>query len=58
MLLLQVMQSELKTTGKILEIKDGKIFDELRKGDDDRKKFFEKIIEVQTILGGDLNDVI
>ena len=43
---------------RIIFIKDGKIFDELRKGDDDRKKFFEKIIEVQTILGGDLNDVI
>lgn len=43
---------------RIIFIKDGKIFDELRKGDDNRKKFFEKIIEVQTILGGDLNDVI
>ena len=25
---------------------------------DTRKQFFEKIIEVQTLLGGDLNDVI
>ena len=39
-------------------IKDGKIFNELIKGNDTRKQFFEKIIEVQTLLGGDLNDVI
>ena len=42
----------------ILFIKDGKIFNELVKGNDTRKQFFEKIIEVQTLLGGDLNDVI
>lgn len=43
---------------RILFIKDGKIFNELIKGGDTRQQFFEKIIEVQTILGGDLNDVI
>lgn len=43
---------------RILFIKDGKIFNELIKGNDTRKQFFEKIIEVQTLLGGDLNDVI
>ena len=43
---------------RILFIKDGKIFNELIKGNDSRKQFFEKIIEVQTLLGGDLNDVI
>lgn len=43
---------------RILFIKDGKIFNELNKGNDTRKEFFEKIIEVQTLLGGDLNDVI
>ena len=43
---------------RILFIKDGKIFNEIIKGNDTRKKFFEKIIEVQTLLGGDLNDVI
>lgn len=43
---------------RILFIKDGKIFNELVKGNDTRKQFFEKIIEVQTLLGGDLNDVI
>ena len=43
---------------RILFIKDGKIFNELVKGEDARKKFFEKIIEVQTLLGGELGDVI
>ncbi len=43
---------------RIIFIKDGKIFNEIVKGNDTRKQFFEKIIEVQTLLGGDLNDVI
>ena len=43
---------------RILFIKDGKIFNEITKGNSTRKEFFEKIIEVQTLLGGDLNDVI
>ncbi len=43
---------------RIIFIKDGKIFNEIIKGNDTRKPFFEKIIEVQTLLGGDLNDVI
>ena len=43
---------------RILFIKDGKIFNELVKGNDTRKQFFEKIIEVVTLLGGDLNDVV
>ena len=43
---------------RVLFIKDGKVFNELIKGNDTRKQFFEKIIEVQTLLGGDLNDVI
>ena len=43
---------------RILFIKDGKIFNELIKGDSTRKEFFEKIIEVQTLLGGELEDVI
>ena len=43
---------------RILFIKDGKIFNELIKGESTRKEFFEKIIEVQTLLGGKLGDVI
>ena len=43
---------------RIIFIKDGKIFNELVKGSDTRREFFSKIIEVQTLLGGELNDVI
>ena len=43
---------------RILFIKDGKIFNELIKGESTRKEFFEKIIEVQTLFGGELGDVI
>ena len=43
---------------RIIFIKDGKIFNELIKGENSRKEFFESIIEVQTLLGGELNDVI
>lgn len=42
---------------RILFIKDGKIFNELVRGNDSRKEFFNKIIEVVTLLGGDTLDV-
>ena len=42
---------------RILFIKDGKIFTELEKGDNSRKDFFNRIIEVVTLLGGDSNNV-
>lgn len=42
---------------RILFIKDGKIFNELIRGNDSRKEFFNKIIEVVTLLGGDTSDV-
>ncbi|MEG1481228.1 ABC transporter ATP-binding protein [Clostridium sp.] len=42
---------------RILFIKDGKIFNELEKGNDSRKEFFDRIIEVVTLLGGENNDV-
>lgn len=42
---------------RILFIKDGKIFNELIKGRDTRKIFFEKIIDVISLLGGDSKDV-
>ena len=44
-------------TNRILFIRDGKIFNEIIKGDKSRKEFFDEIIDVVTILGGDLNDV-
>ena len=43
---------------RILFIKDGKIFNELVKGNQSRKEFFNKIIEVVTLLGGDNNHVL
>lgn len=42
---------------RILFIEDGKIFNELVRGNDSRKEFFDRIIEVMTILGGDVNNV-
>lgn len=42
---------------RILFIKDGRIFNELIRGNDTRKEFFNKIIEVVTLLGGDSGDV-
>ena len=43
---------------RILFIKDGKIFNELRRGDQSRKAFFDQIISVMTLLGGDVEDVL
>ena len=37
---------------RILFLKDGEIFMELRKGNDSRNAFFEKILNVLTIIGG------
>lgn len=42
---------------RILFIKDGKIFNEIIRGGDSRKEFFNRIIEVVTLLGGDAGDV-
>ncbi len=43
---------------RILFIKDGRIFNELIKGDGSRKEFFNKIIDVVTLLGGDSANVL
>lgn len=43
---------------RILFIKDGRIFNELIRGEDDRKTFFNRIIEVVSLLGGDTNNVL
>lgn len=44
--------------GRVLFIKDGKLFHELDKGEDTRKQFFEKIMDVVTLLGGDVRDAL
>ena len=41
---------------RIIFIKDGKMFTELIKGDQTRKEFFDQIINVVTLLGGDGDD--
>ena len=42
---------------RILFIKDGEIFSDLVRGGDSRKEFFERILQVVTLLGGD-SDVL
>lgn len=42
---------------RILFLKDGKIFNEIYKGDKTRKEFFNEILDVLTLLGGDLSYV-
>lgn len=42
---------------RILFIKDGKIFNEIHKGQKTRKEFFEEIIDVISLLGGGKNDI-
>ena len=42
---------------RILFIKDGKIFTELLKGENTRRQFFNKILDVVALLGGDVRDV-
>lgn len=41
---------------RILFIKDGRVFNEIRKGDTSRKDFFSRVMEVVTFLGGDAGD--
>ena len=45
-------------SSRVIFIKDGKVFNEIHKGNDSRKEFFDKIIDVVTLLGGDLNDAL
>ncbi len=40
---------------RVIFLKDGKIFNEIRRGEHDRKQFFDQIIDVVTALGGDTN---
>ena len=44
--------------GRVIFIKDGKIFNEINRGSDSRKQFFDKIIDVVTLLGGDMSDAL
>ena len=42
---------------KILFLKDGKIFNKIEKGDKPRKEFYDEILNVLALLGGDVKDV-
>ncbi len=42
---------------RVLFLKDGKIFNEIRKGEKSRKEFFNEILDVLTLLGGDVSSV-
>lgn len=42
---------------RVLFLKDGKIFNEIIKGDKTRKEFFNEILDILTLLGGDVSDV-
>lgn len=43
---------------RVIFIKDGKLYNELNRGGMSRKEFFDDIINVISILGGDLNDAL
>ena len=43
---------------RVIFIKDGKVFNEFERGDNTRKEFFDKIIDVVTLLGGDVSDAL
>ncbi|MFT3984242.1 MAG: ATP-binding cassette domain-containing protein [Lachnospiraceae bacterium] len=42
---------------RILFLRDGKLFDELLRGEKSRREFFGEILDVVTVLGGDVKDV-
>ena len=44
--------------GRVIFIKDGHLFHQIMKGSDDRKMFFNKIIDVISLLGGDASDAL
>lgn len=43
---------------RILFIKDGKIFNEIRRGEAARREFFNKIMDVMILLGGEAGDAL
>lgn len=45
-------------SGRVVFIKDGKVFCEISRGDNTRKQFFDRIIDVVTLLGGDVSDAL
>ena len=59
-MLLSTIQSINETASyanRILFLRDGAIFTEILKGGDSRRTFFEKILDVLTMMGGGVSDV-
>ena len=45
-------------TNRVLFIRDGRIFTELRRGDGGRREFFDRIMEVVAMMGGEGSDAL
>ena len=45
-------------TERVLFIRDGKIFTELRRGSSPRREFFDRIMEVVAMMGGEGSDAL
>ena len=45
-------------TQRVLFIRDGRIFTELRRGASSRREFFDRIMEVVAVMGGDGSDAL
>ncbi|WP_373897638.1 ABC transporter ATP-binding protein [Haloimpatiens sp. FM7315] len=43
---------------RVIFIKDGKLFNEIYKGDMSRKEFYQKLMKVLAVIGGDINEDI
>lgn len=43
---------------RVIFLKDGKVYNEVRRGKDSRKQFFNEIIDVVTVLGGNDNETL
>lgn len=44
--------------GRVLFLKDGRLFNELLKGDRSRREFYHEILDVLALLGGDVSELI
>lgn len=44
--------------GRVLFLKDGRIFNELMRGDRTRSVFYHEILDILALLGGDVSDVL
>lgn len=43
---------------RVIFLKDGKVFNEINRGNDSRKQFFDKIIDVVTLFGADISGMV